>query len=52
MKKKIEHWEIIAFYLALFDILAKNFFYFAGLWLRFDLHYSHIHKGLCKRRAN
>lgn len=42
--KKIEHWEIISIYLALYDILAINFSYFAGLWLRFDLHYSHIPK--------
>lgn len=40
--KKIEHWEIISIYLALYDILAINFSYFAGLWLRFDLHYSKI----------
>lgn len=42
--KKIEHWEIISIYLALYDILAINFSYFAGLWLRFDLHYSSIPK--------
>lgn len=40
--KKIEHWEIIAIYLAVYDIIAINFSYFAGLWLRFDLHYSKI----------
>lgn len=41
-EKKIEHWEIISIYLALYDILAVNFSYFAGLLLRFDLHYSNI----------
>lgn len=41
-EKKIEHWEIISIYLALYDILAINFSYFAGLWIRFDLHYSKI----------
>lgn len=41
-EKKIKHWEIISIYLALYDILAINFSYFAGLWLRFDLHYSSI----------
>lgn len=41
-EKKIEHWEMISIYLALYDILAINFSYFAGLWLRFDLHYSKI----------
>lgn len=39
---KIEHWEMISIYLALYDILAINFSYFAGLWLRFDLRYSSI----------
>lgn len=41
-EKKIEHWEIISIYLALYDIFAINFSYFAGLWIRFDLHYSKI----------
>lgn len=41
-EKKIKHWEIISIYLALYDILAINFSYFAGLWLRFDLRYSGI----------
>lgn len=44
MMKKIEHWKIISVYLAVYDILAINFSYFAGLWLRFDLRYSHIPK--------
>lgn len=43
-EKKIEHWEIISVYLVLYDILAINFSYFAGLWLRFDLKYSSIPK--------
>ncbi len=42
--KGIKHWEIIAIYLVIYDIIAINFSYFAGLWLRFDLHYSHIPK--------
>lgn len=41
-RKVIEHWEIISIYLAVYDILAVNFSYFMGLWLRFDLHYSSI----------
>ncbi len=40
--KGIRHWEIIAIYLVIYDILALNLSYFAGLWLRFDLHYSKI----------
>lgn len=41
-KKKLEHWEVIAFYLLIYDIIAVNFSYFFGLWLRFDLRFSHI----------
>lgn len=40
--KKIEHWEIIALYLIIYDIVAINFSYFAALWLRFDLQFSQI----------
>lgn len=43
-KSKIEHWKIISIYLVIYDILAVNFSYFAGLLLRFDLHYSNIPK--------
>ena len=41
-KKKFEHWELIALYLVAYDIVAVNFAYFFGLWLRFDLQFSHI----------
>ena len=41
-KKKIEHWEIVALYLLLYDVIAVNFSYFLGLWLRFDLRFSAI----------
>ena len=41
-KKRLEHWQIIALYLVVYDILAINFSYFFGLWLRFDLHFSSI----------
>lgn len=43
-KNRLEHWKIISLYLVLYDILAINFSYFAGLWLRFDLRYSSIPK--------
>ena len=36
-KTKIQHWKVIAFYLIVYDIIAVNFSYFLGLWLRFDL---------------
>ena len=41
-KTKIQHWKVIAFYLVVYDIIAVNFSYFLGLWLRFDLQYSNI----------
>ena len=41
-KKRLEHWQIIALYLVVYDIMAINFSYFFGLWLRFDLHFSSI----------
>ena len=41
-KKRFHHWEFVAFYLLLYDILAVNFAYFVALWLRFDLKYSMI----------
>lgn len=41
-KKRIEHWHVIAFYLAIFDIIAINMSYFIGLWVRFDLKFSRI----------
>lgn len=39
---KLEHWKVIAVYLLLYDIVAINVSYFAGLLLRFDLQYSAI----------
>ncbi len=41
-KKKIEHWQMIALYLVIYDIIAINFAYFFGLWLRFDLRFTSI----------
>ena len=41
-KKRIEHWQIVSMYLVLFDVFAVNVSYFAGLLLRFDLHFSQI----------
>ncbi len=41
-RKQLEHWKIIAFYLVLYDMIAINFSYFFGLWIRFDLRFSNI----------
>lgn len=43
-KKHMEHWKVVAFYLLLYDLVAMNFSYFFGLWIRFDLHFSNIPK--------
>ncbi len=42
IKRRIEHWQIIALYLVLYDIIAVNCSYFFGLWLRFDLKFTNI----------
>ena len=41
-KRRRGQWEKRAFYLFLYDVIAVNFSYFLGLWLRFDLRYSSI----------
>ena len=42
IRRRIEHWQIIAFYLVIYDIAAVNLSYFGALWLRFDLRFSSI----------
>ena len=41
-KPHLQHWQLVALELAVYDIIAVNFSYFFALWLRFDLIYSHI----------
>lgn len=41
-KGKLEHWQIIAMYLAIYDAIAVNAAYFLALWIRFDCRYSEI----------
>lgn len=41
-KGKLEHWQIIAMYLAVYDAIAVNAAYFLALWIRFDCRYSEI----------
>lgn len=40
--KRFEHWQLIALYLIIYDILAVNASYFLALWFRFDCTYSVI----------
>ena len=45
MKKtrfRLEHWQIIALMLIVYDMIAVNVAYFAALWLRFDCRISQI----------
>lgn len=39
---KMEHWKAISIYLVVYDVIAINFAFFFGLWLRFDLQFSKI----------
>ena len=41
-KPGFKHWEIIALYLIIYDIITITLSYFLGLWIRFDLHFSAI----------
>lgn len=43
-KRKIEHWQIIAILLAIYDTIVVNLSYGITLWLRFDMRYSAISK--------
>ena len=39
-KKFLEHWQVIALYLMVYDVIAVNLSYFFALWIRFDCMYS------------
>ncbi len=41
-KKLFEHWQVIALYLMVYDIIAVNLAFFMALWIRFDLQYTQI----------
>ena len=41
-RRQWKHWQKVAFYLVLYDIVAVNFSYFFALLLRFDLSYTRI----------
>ncbi len=42
IRRRFEHWMLIAFFLVIYDVIAVNFSYFAALLLRFDMVYSSI----------
>ncbi len=39
---RIEHWQIIAVFLMIYDVIAVAMSYFCALWVRFDCQYSAI----------
>ena len=41
-KPRLEHWQVIAAYLILYDIVVVNAAYFFALWVRFDCSYSEL----------
>lgn len=41
-RKGLQHWQIVAFLLALYDVVASNGAYLFGLWVRFDFHFTEI----------
>lgn len=40
--RRLQHWQLIALYLTIYDIFMVSAAYFLALWLRFDLHMSAI----------
>ena len=41
-KQKIEHWQIIALYMTIYDLIVVNGSYILALWLRYDCNFSAI----------
>ena len=38
--RRIQHWQIIALYLVVYDVVAVSLSYLLALWLRFDLSFN------------
>ena len=41
-KRKIEHWQIIAIYMMIYDAIVVNGSYIIALWLRYDCQFNQI----------
>lgn len=41
-RKRMEHWQIVALYLLLYDIITINLSYLLVLWVRFDCVFSRV----------
>ena len=42
LKRRLEHWHLVAMLLMMYDVFAVNTAYFAALWLRFDCRFTEI----------
>ncbi|OQA27313.1 MAG: UDP-N-acetyl-alpha-D-glucosamine C6 dehydratase [Firmicutes bacterium ADurb.Bin354] len=45
--RKIQHWQIVAIVLAVYDAIAVNLAYFLALWLRYDCSIESINNDYC-----
>ena len=45
-KKKIEHWQFVALYMMIYDVIAVNAAYLIALWLRYDCNFFSINEPL------
>ena len=41
-QRGLQHWQVMAIWLMMYDAIAVNAAYFAALWLRFDFRFSMI----------
>lgn len=39
---RVKHWQLVALFLMLYDVIAVNLAYFMGLWIRYDFVFSAI----------
>lgn len=42
---RLEHWQVVALYLLVYDILVVYLAYFLALWIRFDCRFNQIPGG-------
>ncbi len=51
-RNRIEHWQIMALLLAVYDIIAVNLPYYLALWIHFDCMFSEIPQELLRITLN
>jgi FlaA1/EpsC-like NDP-sugar epimerase len=42
IRKRVQHWQLVSFYLVAYDAVAVTLSYFLALLIRFDFHFSMI----------